>query len=278
MHVPSSFRRNHRLWLDLFALANLACLAPDIYLAHASNAFRHSTEWIPLVFSLAATFILATGLITSRGCAKDRAWTISGHFVGWTATGVGILGLLLHLSSQFFHERTLDSLVYTAPFAAPLAYTGLGLLLIMNRMVDENSPEWPRWVTLLALGGWIGNFIFSLADHAQNGFFHAAEWVAVVASSLVVGFLSLAFMVRIDRAYLHWCAAVVLAQAAVGFAGFYLHTRANMQGPSSSMFDNFVYGAPSMAPLLFPNLALLTLIGLWVWSRQGGIVVRGGPQ
>ena len=78
---------------------------------------------------------------------------------------------MLHLDSRFFHERTIKSLVYAAPFAAPLAYTGLGLLLIMNRMVDPKSEEWPRWVLLLGLGGVVGNFIFSLTDHAQNGFF-----------------------------------------------------------------------------------------------------------
>jgi hypothetical protein len=138
----------------------------------------------------------------------------------------------------------------------------------MNRMVGDDSAEWPRWVTLLALGGWIGNFIFSLADHAQNGFFHPAEWVAVAASAAAIGFLVVPFMTRIDRAFLRCCAAVMLAQAAVGLAGFYLHTEANLDGPSTSLFDNFVYGAPAMAPLLFPNLALLTLIGLWVWSRN----------
>ena len=56
-----------------------------------------------------------------------------------------VAGLLWHLEGRFFRELTLESLVYTAPFAAPLAYTGLGLLLIMNRMVDPESPEWPRW-------------------------------------------------------------------------------------------------------------------------------------
>jgi hypothetical protein len=50
---------------------------------------------------------------------------------------------------------------------------------------------------------------------------------------------------------------------AVGLLGFYYHTAANLRGPSANAFDNFVYGAPAMAPLLFPNLALLVFIGLW---------------
>jgi hypothetical protein len=34
--------------------------------------------------------------------------------------------------------------------------------------------------------------------------------------------------------------------------------------PSASLFDNFVYGAPAIVPVLFPNLALLAGIGLWI--------------
>ena len=63
-------------------------------------------------------------------------------------------------------------------------HTGLGLLLIANRMVDSQSPEWAYWILLLALGGFVGNFVFSLTDHAQNGFFHPIEWVPVVSSAL----------------------------------------------------------------------------------------------
>jgi hypothetical protein len=66
------------------------------------------------------------------------------------------------------------------PFAAPLAYTGLGFLLIMNRMVVSDSIEWGQWVLLVALGGFIGNFVFSLTDHAENGFFYSIEWGPVL--------------------------------------------------------------------------------------------------
>ncbi len=36
-----------------------------------------------------------------------------------------------------------------------------------------------------------------------------------------------------------------------------------MRGPSVQPFDNFVYGAPPMAPLLFRNLMVLGVIALW---------------
>jgi hypothetical protein len=118
-------------------------------------------------------------------------------------------------------------------------------------------------VLLLSLGGFVGNFIFSLADHAQNGFYRATEWVPVAASAFAIGFLLLPFIVRVNRAYVTVCAAVMLVQVAVGLLGFYYHTAANLRGRGPTWFDRFVYGAPVMAPLLLPNLALLVLIGLY---------------
>jgi len=251
-----------RAGLEAFALVNLGFLAPDIYLAHSTNLFHNPAEYVPFYFSLAApALLLAASVAAWRGSV--RGWRVLGQVVGWGAVAVGVAGLILHLGSRFFYEETLESLVYTAPFAAPLAYTGLGLLLIMNRMVDPESAEWPLWVLLLALGGFVGNFIFSLTDHAQNGFFRRTEWIPVVASAFAIGFLLLPFAVRVNRSYVTVCAAVMLAQVAVGLLGFYYHTAANLRGPSASRFDNFVYGAPAMAPLLFPNLALLAFISLY---------------
>jgi len=256
-----------RAWLEAFALANLGFLAPDIYLAHATNLFRHAAEYVPFYFSLAApALLLAAAVAAWRGSAAG--WRALGYVVGCGAVAVGIAGLVLHLESRFFNEATLESLVYTAPFAAPLSYTGLGLLLIMNRMVDPESVEWPLWVLLLALGGFVGNFIFSLTDHAQNGFFHKTEWIPVASSAFAVGFLVVPFFLKVDRSFLRWCVAAMLAQAAVGLLGFYYHTAANLRGQSPIRFDNFVYGAPALAPLLFPNLVLLAFLGLWVWWRQ----------
>jgi hypothetical protein len=255
---------DHVLWLEAFVLINLAFLAPDIDLAHSTNLFRSSAEYVPFFFSLAAPVVLLVALLARRPGRPPRLWRALGLLVGWASVAVGVAGLVLHLESRFFRENTLESLVYTAPFAAPLAYTGIGLLLILNRMVNPATVAWPLWVLFLALGGFVGNFVFSLADHAQNGFYHATEWIPVASSAFAVGFLLVPFLVRVDRSYLPVCVAVLFVQAAVGFLGFYYHTAANLHGPSPSRFDNFVYGAPAMAPLLFPNLVLLSFIGLWI--------------
>jgi hypothetical protein len=170
---------------------------------------------------------------------------------------------VLHLDSRFFQERTLASLVYAAPFAAPLAYTGIGLLIILNRMVDAESAEWAYWVLLLALGGFVGNFIFSVTDHAQNGFFHPTETIPVIGSAFAVGFLTVPFLVRVGWPYLMLCAAVLVVQVGIGLLGFYYHLRADLNGPAPTLLDNIVYGAPVLAPLLFPNLTILAFLGLW---------------
>lgn len=280
MASPSKWYRDHRLWLEVFVLVNLAFLSLDIYLAHSVNQFRHEAEYVPLYFSLAAPPVLLVGLL-ARWWGFATVWRDLGHLVGWGAVAIGLVGTILHLDSRFFDERTLKSLVYAAPFAAPLAYTGLGLLLIMNRMVDADSEEWPHWVLLLALGGFFGNFVFSLTDHAQNGFFHKTEWIPVFSSAFAVGFLVAPFVTPVGRRFLWLCALVLLVQAGVGLLGFYYHTAANLRGPSLRWFDNFVHGAPAMAPLLFPNLVLLGGIGLYVLAINRAAAENpapGGPE
>jgi hypothetical protein len=262
------------VWLELFVIVNLAFLSLDIYLAHSVNQFRHEAEYIPLWFSMVAPPVLLVGLLLGEGWGWTALWRDVGHFVGWCAIAIGLVGVILHLDSRFFHERTIKSLVYAAPFAAPLAYTGLGLLLVLNRMVDRQSEEWPRWVLLMGLGGVVGNFIFSLTDHAQNGFFHKTEWIPVASSALAIGFLATIYITPVTRRFLALCAIVLVIQVAVGLFGFALHNRANLRGSSPHPFDNFVFGAPALAPMLFPNLALLCGIGLWVLRDH---LPRSGP-
>jgi hypothetical protein len=249
------------LWVEAFATVNIAFLTFDIYLAHSVNQFRNRAEYIPLLFSATAPLLLIVALSQRR--RRRIIWKILGYVVGWAAIVVGLTGVILHLESSFFYERTIRSLTYSAPFAAPLAYAGLGFLLVMNRMVDSESIEWAQWILLFTMGGFIGNFVFSLADHAENGFFFHAEWVPVVASALAVGFLCVPLLTRVSRSFIDITALVLVLEAGIGLWGFVLHTMGNLEGPSIHAFDNFIYGAPPMAPLLFPNLMVLGIIGLW---------------
>jgi len=176
---------------------------------------------------------------------------------------VGVAGMVLHLRSQFFEQQTLKSLVYTAPFAAPLAYAGLGLMLILDRTVDPKSGEWAGWLLLLAVGGFLGNFVLSLADHAENGFYSWMEWLPVIAAAFGATFLLVPLLMRVSRAFLVGCAVVMGIETLVGVMGFVLHVWADWHGPAGSMRENFLYGAPAFAPLLFVNLAILAVLALW---------------
>lgn len=265
--MVNNWLRQPRTWVELFALFNLGGLAPDIFLAHSTNQFHAAAEWVPLVFSLAAPVLLLPA-VWALATERLSLWRVLGHFTGWISVLIGVVGLVLHLQSQFFQEWTLASLVYTAPFAAPLAYTGIGLLLILNRMTNPDSREWAEWVVFLALGGFAGNFVFSVTDHAQNGFFRSVEWIPVIASAVAVGFLIVPLAMRVRPDFYTLCFAVLIAQVLVGLAGFALHVAADWQAAGRNLFDKAVHGAPVFAPLLFPNLALLAGIGLWDLRRK----------
>jgi hypothetical protein len=256
------WRRDHQLWVELFVLFNFGGLVADIFLAHSQNQFHRRSEYVPLVFSLAATVVMA--MIVALRHRLPAVWRDVGYLVGWLAVLVGLAGVVLHLDSRFFYERTIRSLTYAAPFAAPLAYAGLGLLLVANRMVDARSREWPMWMLLLALGGFIGNFVFSLTDHAQNAFFNPVEWVPVVTSAFAIGFLVVPFLADVTPSYIRLCSAVLGVQALVGVLGFAFHLESVARQPAAGWFEKILSGAPPMAPLLFPNLVLLAVIALWV--------------
>jgi hypothetical protein len=255
--------RDTQLWVELFVTTNLAILAADIYIAHSVNHFQKAAEYIPLYFSLVAPVVLVVVIGLRWVWRFEAPWRDVGYMIGWLSVLVGLGGVLYHLESRFFLDRTLKSLTYAAPFAAPLAYTGLGFLLLMNRMVGARTAEWARWVILLALGGFFGNFVLSLTDHASNGFFAKTEWIPVISSALATGFLIIPLVLTVTRRFMDVCLIVMLTQAFVGVLGFWFHVQANLVEPGHSIFDKLVNGAPPMAPLLFPNLVGLALIGIW---------------
>ncbi|MEZ5330846.1 MAG: hypothetical protein R2991_02065 [Thermoanaerobaculia bacterium] len=260
--LPESLARPS-LQVELFVLANLAFLSLDIAVAHSVNRFAEPAEWLPLAFSLLAPWVLLVALWLDRWRPgrQGRGRTL-GLAVGWGSVAVGVGGLLFHLDSRFFAEQTLENLVYTAPFVAPLAYTGLGLLLLLDRTVSDREPEWARWVLLLAAGGFAGNFVLSLADHAQNGFFDPREWIAVGAAALGLSTLLVATVSRPSRGWLRFVIGILILEALVGLLGAWLHWRAILASPMSRPLERVVYSAPAFAPLLFPNLALLAALAV----------------
>ncbi|WP_432797712.1 hypothetical protein [Poriferisphaera sp. WC338] len=264
-----------RGFIELFVWSNLAFLTVDIYFAHSVNDFHEWTEWIPFYFSAVGSMLLLLVMIICKFDPTQGLSKVVGNIVGALSIIVGIVGMLLHLQSSLFAEFTLQKLVYSAPFVAPLSYAGIGLLIIMNRTVKADDIEWSHWTVFLALGGFLGNFVLSVLDHAQNGFFLITEWIPVIAAALAVGVLFPALWNKVSKAYLNFCIAIMLLQMGVGGLGFLLHFKADYNSGSENIFEDFVFGAPIFAPLLFANLALLGMIGLWSLHRHVGLEPTG---
>ena len=257
--LPKLQRSFQMDWLlEAFVAINLAFLGADIYIAHLANEFAHGVEWVPIFFSAVATLWLLPGLVTKElraGLPRTAGW-----IVGIASIVIGVSGLFFHLESSFFAAPSLKNLVYAAPFVAPLAYAGVGLLVILNRMEDSELPSWGHWVVFFALGGFVGNFVLSVVDHAQNGFYKSSEWIPVVAAAYAVGTLTVMSWFPVTRAYIKFAVAVMAIEACVGGVGFILHLLAALDGPGT-LRNNFVFGTPVFAPLLFSNLAILGLLG-----------------
>lgn len=249
--------------LEYFLIANFGFLSLDIYLAHSVNSFAEWTQWIPFFLSIgAALFLGISGVVTKFNLQKGiYKWV--GILIGSISILTGAAGVYYHLHSQFFQIMSIKSLVYTAPFVAPMAYCGLGFLLVMNRMVQADKMEWGQWVLFFALGGFLGNFILALCDHAQNGFFYGTEWIPVVASAFAVTFLFVSILKDSSASVLKIIGLLMIVQIAVGSLGFAFHFLADFSRADGFSIDDFTYGAPIFAPMLFANLATLALLGIW---------------
>lgn len=253
--------------IELFVWFNISFLALDTYYAHSANSFRLSYEWIPVYFS--ALVMLCHGVLlfflkvnTEEKLRKD-VW---GRIFGALCIVLAVMGIYFHLDSHFFTERTINNLIYSAPFIAPLAYGGLGCLYLINR-IDLPEVKRLRLILLIATLGIVGNFLLSLFDHAQNGFYYAAEWIPVIVSAWSVAVLLPLCFGLMNKLQVQIAYGTLFLQIGVGFLGFFYHLIANLNGVASFL-ENFIFGAPVFAPLLFVNLALLALIPLYQLNRH----------
>src|SRR5262249_40086291 len=104
---------------------------------------------------------------------------------------------------------------------------------------------------------------------------YPAEWIGVVSAALAVGFLVAGLTVGEDRSMMLMSLAVMLLQVGVGLLGFVLHLKGNLESPAGTYWGRFGYGAPIFAPLLFADLAILAILGLWAQARNRMAEVEG---
>ena len=68
--------------------------------------------------------------------------------------------------------------------------------------------------------------------------------------------------------FLKVCVVILIINGLVGLLGFFLHLLVDLRSAELSIRDKFIYGAPLFAPLLFVDLALLGMLGIWNLSRK----------
>jgi hypothetical protein len=118
---------------------------------------------------------------------------------------------------------------------------------------------------IFATGGFAGNFVLSLADHAENGFFHRSEWNPCSLQSTLGRFFPSLFLGHPAQSY---SKGAWPSWAIMGCPGFLLHLFADLHCPSRNLFGNVISGPPLFAPLLLPNLAILGFLGLDAYERN----------
>ena len=186
----------------------------------------------------------------------------------------GLAGVIYHLESQFFQNQSLKSLIYTAPFIAPLSFSALGFLLFLNLLLSSLEKDWGRWVIWLSYLGFLGNFLLSLCDHEQNSFYYWTEWIPVISSSLIIGVIP--FFLSPKRNDLIYKASFIIVgvQFIVGLLGAFMHIISLFKYTSieHTLLEKIKFGAPLMAPLLFCNLAFLMFIGMLAHESSNDII------
>lgn len=255
--ILRQIRLKKKKLLDIFVISNFFFLALDIFYAHSINDFAHKGEWIPFYFSIIATILLGINLVLKKEFKNIVSFTL-----GLLSIIIGTLGVFYHLESQFFQSVSLKSLVYTAPLAAPLSYTALGLLLFLNNLIPSQKAIYGQWIVVLAYIGFAGNFLLGLLDHAQNGFFFISEWIPVISAALILVFIPLGLIRKYYKLFMPTFKYLLWLQFFVGILGAFLHIYAILIDNSASIIDKLLYGPPVLAPLLFCNLAFLMAVGL----------------
>ena len=101
-------------------------------------------------------------------------------------------------------------------------------------------------------------------------FFSPLEWVPVVASAIAVGFLAVPLLMRVSRRSLIFAPLCSCWKRAWACGDSCCTPPPICKGRPMHAFDNFIYGAPPMAPLLFPNLMVLGIIALWQLRNREG--------
>ena len=249
-------------WVLLFVLANLVLIGADVAFAHmpifdrTPRAMWPVTAMIPYV---AVTAVVLWPWLRKRAFETlnaMQAGLLRVMFVG--SIILGGVGTWFHYDSQEVWGATLERFIFSAPILAPLMYVGLGVLGLIYLDVADRAVR-RRLYWLSAAGGLMANAIILLLDHAQNGFMH---WAEILAVAVAVVPIPLAFWTAIndDRTTLvqsNFIAGIVLGAVGLIGIGFHMYSLLTHYGMNIMHWHD---GVPPIAPGLMVDYAILILI------------------
>ncbi len=249
-------------WVLLFVLANLALIGADVAFAHMPVFERTSRAMWPVYaigpYVLVSAIVLFPWLRTRTLTALGGLETGLLRVMFVASVVLGSIGTWFHYMSQEVWGATLERFIFSAPVLAPLMYVGLGVLGLIYLDVPDRAIR-RRLYWLSAAGGLLANAVILLLDHAQNGFIHWAELLAVTVAVIPI---PLAFWTAIndDRGVLvqsNMIAAALLAVVGLIGIGFHMFSLIGAYGTDVMHWHD---GAPPAAPGLMVDYAILVAI------------------
>lgn len=258
-------------------------LGIDIYFAHSISGTIKTNEWIPIVFGIAAGFILLlAGLIAFRN--RPLA-TVLANVVFLGSIVVGLLGAYFHLvranliGGGIPISETVSVLIWAPPFLGPLFFALNGVLGISAawiedpvnsgrlRLLGKAHVQMPysktRAYFFIVSVGLLATTISSVLDHARINLENPWVWIPTVAGIFaVVVSAALGLIRRPSRSDLTMYTVTMALMCLVGLVGFVLHVNTNLIANGSILMERFVRGSPFLAPLVFANWGLIGLVAL----------------
>ena len=264
----------------LIAAINELFMGFDTYLAHELNGTIRWNEWIPIVFGTSAGVVLfLAGLIAFR---HRRIANILASIIFLLSIIVGFLGTYFHISrGAIFASESIRIafFIWAPPFMAPLAFVLVGILGISAAWIedpvgsgrlkfsDKITVKMPfsktRAYFFMVTFGILVTMVSSTLDHARTGFENGWLWLPLLTPifAAVVSFLIALKDKPLYSDLLIYVIAMIL-MALVGVTGFVLHVLFDLTPSMQFVLERFLRGAPTLAPLLYANMAAMGLLVL----------------
>ncbi len=267
----------------LMAAVNEFFLGVDTYLAHLTSGTIVPREWIPILFGpLASVLLVAAGLLAFK---RRMAANVLATLVFLASILVGLLGSYFHWVRAILpnapagQQVSLSLLVWAPPILGPITFALVGLLGLSAAWQEEppgsgalvlpgggrlRMPYSKTRAYFFLMGfGMLITVVSSVLDHARTGFVNPWLWLpTVIGVFATAATFTMGFIERLRNNDTVTYTAAMLLMMAAGAVGAVLHILTNLETRGAIVGEQFLRGAPLLAPLLFANMGMLGLIVL----------------